>query len=72
VIPCRFCGAPSVGRYLLGWACPNHTAAALAGRPEPPDPARTLPAEVPRVRWRTYGPQRVGPGDVSRFRDPEG
>ena len=41
---CTVCRATPARLYPAGWACPQHTPAASAGRPEPPtpDPARTL------------------------------
>lgn len=52
----RACGATAgVRAYLPGPACPAHTPARLAGRPEPvPDPALTL--EV--IQERTFGARR--------------
>lgn len=45
VNPCATCGAPASKRYGTGWQCPDHTPAAMAGRPEAeprphPDPPR--------------------------------
>lgn len=49
-------------RYIVGWRCPRHTPAALAGHPEPPtpDPALTAAGLQHREDWppkrdRTYG-----------------
>jgi hypothetical protein len=33
----RHCGAEDVRHYLTGWRCPQHTPAAIAGHPEPPE-----------------------------------
>lgn len=33
----RYCGATPARLYMPGYRCPEHTPAALAGRPEPPD-----------------------------------
>ncbi|MCP9205544.1 hypothetical protein [Streptomyces cucumeris] len=40
-----------VHRYVIGWRCPLHTPAAVAGRPEP-QPGPGLPAAA----WTTLSP----------------
>ncbi|MFI7315184.1 hypothetical protein [Streptomyces hygroscopicus] len=41
----------SVHRYVIGWRCPLHTPAAMAGRPEPqPGPG------MPAAAWTTLSP----------------
>lgn len=41
----RYCNASGARRYVIGWRCPRHTPAALAGRDEPPF---TLPVRKAR------------------------
>lgn len=40
-----------VRRYVIGWRCPDHTPAAMAGRPEP-QPGPGMPASA----WKTLSP----------------
>ena len=48
----RHCRAvPGVRRYVIGWRCPDHTPAAMAGRPEP-QPGPGMPAGA----WSTLSP----------------
>lgn len=70
------CGRTDTRLYLVGHACPEHTPAALAGRPEPDtqiDPARTDKAMriMPTPHWSKGGTdlnkERPG-GYVSRQR----
>jgi hypothetical protein len=43
----RYCGKPDARRYINTTACPDHTPARLAGRPEPtPGPGYT-PQRIP-------------------------
>lgn len=41
-----YCLQPPVAFFMIGYRCPLHTPAAIAGRPEPPpgDPPRVRPA----------------------------
>jgi hypothetical protein len=48
----RHCGATPARRYANWWACPDHTPAALAGQPEPPEGTGPLPGA-----WTTPTPQ---------------
>ena len=48
----RHCGATPATRHANWWACVDHTPAALAGQPEPPQGTGPLPGA-----WTTPTPQ---------------
>lgn len=54
------CAATPVGRFLQGPRCPDHTPAALAGRPEP-DPQASTPATLGRREVWPYGTAKADP-----------
>lgn len=62
-----YCGTPTRVRFLPGFRCPDHTPAALAGRPEAsPDPELTMEG----LR-RTWYAEREGIGKAPTPRDDD-